>query len=340
MEVFAPIQHTQIEWFTQWCKDRHAAAEEPLTPESLAFEQREPDPSSQTAFRVLALLNLPAFLHFTTIHSRAIIQAKKNYATWSKTSLLGRLTSPLLEAWNWKDSIIANRTHVLSATATSLWTKRFGLSSTSPLHTWLTSGFTHRDFLHLAGNMAALFLYAPVCARVPGMSASHVAAITIGSSIFASAAQLVDWHYNYPRLFLSGSRIAMGASGIVAAFVALAAVAAPPATRVRIPFTEFRTQIRGWAVTQFTVDLLGCLAVHAERLSKRGLRREPKVCFAAHLGGAVFGVLYYYVVLKELEGKGAEGKESDGGEEPEVSQEKEEDPPTSVDDSPVIVETP
>ncbi|KAF2169810.1 hypothetical protein M409DRAFT_20224 [Zasmidium cellare ATCC 36951] len=316
---FAPIQYTQI---SRWIHRRKVSETENThtesNPQSISqrneFEQQKPDPHSNLAFKAIALLNLPAFINYTLIKSRATLKAIQSYETWSKSSLLGRWTSPTLERWNWKQRIITTRSKSLGAEETLLWTKRLGLSSTSPLWTWLTSGFLHERPDHLLGNMLALLAYSPLCARIPGMSALHVGAITLGASILASAAQLLEWRLRSHPLggAFGDRRTAMGASGIVSAFAALAAVAAPNA-RLGIPVVDFSAPVWVLSGMQVLGDVMGLLRLDevfkaSGSTSRSWSQQRPRVGYAAHLGGAVFGVVYYFAVLRNLQ----ERSEDDG----------------------------
>lgn len=256
------------------------------------------------AFALVHLLNLPAFFNCIAIKVRSQIRENNSWKTWRKDSFLGRWTGPTLERWDLKDIIIKNRAKLLSARETNVWTRRLGLSTTSPLWTWITSGFVHMDLKHLAGNMAALCMYASICERIPGMSAIHVGAVTVGSSLCASAAQLLEWHARLPLVggVARDREVAMGASGIVSAFAAIVA-AAVPWHRLRIPILDVSAPIWVFVGMQVLGDVVGLFRLDELVSPRTSWQPRPRVGYAAHLGGALFGLVYYYAFLHGAESK-------------------------------------
>lgn len=162
----------------------------------------------------------------------------------------------------------------------------------------------HVDLNHLTSNMTSLLSVAPICARLPGMTPIHIVAITIGSSICASAALILEWSIRLAPGFKQDRTYAMGASGIVSAFMAVAAAGAPMSSfsfqGISVPFWVL-------AVLQFGGDIAGLLRLDELMSGKRkswlDTMRAPRIGYAAHLGGAACGLVYYYAVLRRHEMK-------------------------------------
>lgn len=302
MDSFAPIQHTQIRAWLSGRKSPENLSTKPNQP----WESRDADDSlqrrpSELAFATIALLNLPAILKFTLIKVQARVKAIRSWHDWSTKSFIGRWAAPTLERWDWRDSLIGAYSRALSTSETADWTQRLGLSRKAPLWTWISSGFVHHDVSHFLGNMMGLYAYASICTHIPGMSPLHVFVVTTGSSISASVAQLVEWHFRLPPLkgAFGDPRVGIGASGIVSAFAALAAAAAPW-ERLRIPALGISVPCCAFVAVQFCGDLAGLLRL--DELFSKGPRKSlllPRVGHAAHLGGALFGLTYYYVFLRK-----------------------------------------
>lgn len=90
--------------------------------------------------------------------------------------------------------------------------------------------------------------------------------------------------------------MAIGASGIVSAFAALVAAAAPQA-RLRAPVLDISVPV--WVMFGFQLlgDLNGLFRLSELLSPNKSWQPRPRVGYAAHLGGALFGALYYYAFL-------------------------------------------
>ena len=148
-------------------------------------------------------------------------------------------------------------------------------------------------------NMIALSSVVPICSELPGMTAVHIFLITVGSSIWASAALITEWSIRLAPGFEQDRSHAIGASGIVSAFVAVAAAGAPKSSLslngIRVPFWVL-------AIIQFGGDIAGLLRLDelmsGQKRSWLETMRTPRIGYAAHIGGAAFGLIYYYGVLR------------------------------------------
>ncbi|EME49181.1 hypothetical protein DOTSEDRAFT_163305 [Dothistroma septosporum NZE10] len=299
MDAISPAQHEQVQKWLAHASLRHRPHHPIDITTDIATEDRRSWPKNDVAFAFLGALNVPAFLKAQMIKVHATKQAIDSWTRWSADTFSGRWTSETLEWLGAKDKIIAANSHMKGTLATYEWIHRFGLSPTSPLYTWLTNGFIHLDASHLISNMIGLVSVAPICSRVPGMTPSHVFAITIGSSICASAAQVTEWKFRVVPGHREAFMHAIGASGIVKAFIAVAAAGAREE-----PVTLFGISVPCWIVGLLSIagDVAGLLRLDELMVGKRkswlDAMRQPRIGYAAHLGGAAFGLIYYYAMLR------------------------------------------
>ncbi|KAI7608613.1 hypothetical protein KC343_g12629 [Hortaea werneckii] len=179
--------------------------------------------------------------------------------------------------------------------------------------TLLTSAFSHQDPLHFIFNMLSLRAFATLLTRVPGVKPSHLILLATGSAIAGSLGFLYhDSHRRQPtsqqkpnligrtvegadRQISRGipgaaaargieiHRSALGASGMVLGFGA-AATCLAPFTRMAVMFVPVPVPL--WVLT----------TVYAA--ADTYFLDDPRspVAHSAHLGGAVFGGLFYLVV--------------------------------------------
>lgn len=172
-------------------------------------------------------------------------------------------------------------------------------------YTLITSAFSHRDLGHFMFNMLALNAFGSILAWVPGIGAAHVVGLAIGSAAAGSAA----WLYHVrtrkqPQPASSTNRnvfagfggspivrqiyIGLGASGMVMGLGAAATLLMPfaPMNLMLIPIP-----IPLWAITA------GYFALDSYYLNS-----DSKVGHSAHLGGAVFGAVFYFLMLRNKGG--------------------------------------
>lgn len=156
----------------------------------------------------------------------------------------------------------------------------------------------HYHPIHLAMNVLALVSIGPVIVQVFGASA--FCATWVGAALCSSWGSLL-WERNRERILgrkgpnnvstLSGGHLesrSIGASGSILGLIAIATCLAPSAT-VRI----FPVPI-GFPLWAYTVALTG--------LSGAALINGwlPWIGHAGHLGGMVFGLVFYLYPLKGL----------------------------------------
>ncbi|KAI7153141.1 hypothetical protein KC349_g8550 [Hortaea werneckii] len=184
--------------------------------------------------------------------------------------------------------------------------------------TLLTSAFSHQDPLHFAFNMLSLKAFATILTRIPGIRAPHIIFLATGSALASSFAFLS--HDNSRRQnkdqgstnligrTISGSnrqitrgipgarpvgverpRSALGASGMVLGFGA-AATCLAPFTSMSVMFLPVPVPL--WVLTVVYA------AVDTYFLDDA---RSP-VGHSAHLGGTVFGAVFYLGFLRRFGG--------------------------------------
>jgi membrane associated rhomboid family serine protease len=163
--------------------------------------------------------------------------------------------------------------------------------------TLVTCAFSHQDFSHILFNMLALNTFGSVLciAGGVGVGAPHVAALFIGSAVAGSAAFLyqkkpqIDRHWGpFAQHGLASSATCLGASGAVMGFATVATCLAPllRVSPILIPIGIPMFMVTG-----------GFVALDWFYLNKNDL-----VGRSAHLGGAVFGAVYYLAFLRRFGG--------------------------------------
>ncbi|KAK4530048.1 hypothetical protein CCYA_CCYA03G0905 [Cyanidiococcus yangmingshanensis] len=144
-------------------------------------------------------------------------------------------------------------------------------------HTLLTSSISHMGFLHLLGNMFLLANFGlDVC---KALGPSRFLTLYAGGAFLSSAVSLL-----YKRLRLSGA-VSVGASGSVMAILVMFAMLFPKAS----------LYVMGIKMTAKEACLLWVLFDVAGVVGRLGY-----IDFAAHLGGALFGYLYFSYIEERL----------------------------------------
>jgi membrane associated rhomboid family serine protease len=163
--------------------------------------------------------------------------------------------------------------------------------------TFVTSAFSHKDFLHIFFNMISFNAFASVLcvANGVGVGVPHICALTLSSAVAAGATWLYQkkpetrnrrrgiWG-RWGEHGLAASVNALGASGVVMAFSAVATCLAPMQKFLIFPL-PIPIPIFVLTCGYFAVDLFY-------------LNVDDSVGRSAHLGGAVFGVVYYLAALR------------------------------------------
>jgi len=163
--------------------------------------------------------------------------------------------------------------------------------------TLVTSAFSHKDLMHILFNMLALNTFGSVLCMAGGIGvgAPHVAALYLGSALAGSAAFLyqktpqVDSRWGrFAQHGLASSPTCLGASGAVMGFATVATCLAP---LMRMSFILIPIGVPMFLVTG------GFVAVDLFYLGKNDL-----IGRSAHLGGALFGAVYYLAFLRRFGG--------------------------------------
>jgi membrane associated rhomboid family serine protease len=163
--------------------------------------------------------------------------------------------------------------------------------------TLVTSAFSHQNIMHILFNMMSLNAFGGVLciARGVGIGPFHVAALFCGSAIAGSLAFLYQKKPRANKLWgpyaqhgLASSPGALGASGAVMGFATAATCIAPfmPMSFLLIP-----GQVPMFLMTGIYIGIdLFCIG------------QEDLIARSAHLGGAVFGAVYYLAFLRRFGG--------------------------------------
>ncbi|KAL8404628.1 hypothetical protein RB594_009473 [Gaeumannomyces avenae] len=157
--------------------------------------------------------------------------------------------------------------------------------------TLLTSAFSHYDTVHLAVNMM-VFHFSATMALELGFGAARLAFLSLGSALTASAASLLHDQTTAHQGPVSG---ALGASGMVEGIMAAVACTAPRRwvylllPPVPVPLGVMCFGFLGW-------DLYRLYRARTEGPTENWM--GSFVGYAAHLGGAFFGVSYWFLRIR------------------------------------------
>lgn len=161
-------------------------------------------------------------------------------------------------------------------------------------YTAITSAFSHYNATHLFFNMFGLWTFGSIVAR-SGVGPLATISLLTGSALTGSIAWLYEHHedetssrrslFEMPRTAAINS--ALGASGMLMGAVATATCLAPMAPMALL----------GVIPMPLYVATAGFVAMDLYYLDK-----ASKIGHSAHLGGAVFGAVYYFAFLPRLGG--------------------------------------
>jgi membrane associated rhomboid family serine protease len=160
--------------------------------------------------------------------------------------------------------------------------------------TLLTSAFSHTALVHFFFNMFALSTFSTIIAAFPGIGAAHMLALCMGSGIAGSFAWLYEKTSGpggRQNAMARSHQAALGASGMVmgAAAVATCLMPAAPMYIMFIPIP-----IPLWATTLLFAGV-DAYFLHSER---------SPIGHSAHLGGGLFGAMFYVAFLRRFGGVG------------------------------------
>lgn len=169
----------------------------------------------------------------------------------------------------------------------------------SRYYTLLTCAFSHRDVAHIAFNMFNIWTFGQILGWA-GVGPANTTLLCLGSAIAGSAA----WAYHHafikpdPRQkhVIMNSHVmrakdmdtAIGASGMVMGAGAVAACLAPFAP-MQLMFIPINIPLWGIVAGYFAID-------------SYFLNTGKMIGHAAHMGGAVAGVAYYFLMLRGFGG--------------------------------------
>ncbi|SMR64569.1 unnamed protein product [Zymoseptoria tritici ST99CH_3D1] len=259
--------------------------------------------SALRAFAALGLSNLSAFAFLYWV-ARAAVRNVTMKAALSTDAVMGRQLSNAPPALPARGSAMELAYKTAVADAVGWWLARLAVNweAVRSGYVWrlITSSFVHLDSKHLIGSLVGIYQVAWPCARIPGMNAWHVGAITVGSSIFSSLIGLIQ-HAHFLRIIpcpTPTDSVCYGASGVVSAFMIVAAMGRPW-DRVGVGFGG-QTAITMPNCVYGGLHILhncGSLAILLGFLGRRNMV-PANIGYATHLGGAAFGAIYYTMVFQ------------------------------------------
>lgn len=169
-------------------------------------------------------------------------------------------------------------------------------------HTLITSAFSHRDLPHFIFNMVSLHAFGSALVFAPHITALQTATVAIGSALASSFAFLYHQQTSKPAAsrakknpFSSGynqvavQTVGLGASGVVMGLSAVTTCLMPLAP-MRFMFIPVSLPLFVLTGAYYGIDMY---YLHDS---------SSRVGHAAHLGGAVFGAVYYLATLRRAPG--------------------------------------
>ncbi|KAK5133036.1 hypothetical protein LTR08_008241 [Meristemomyces frigidus] len=165
--------------------------------------------------------------------------------------------------------------------------------------TLLTAAFSQKDLTHFAFNMWGLYMFGRILAYVPGVRASQVLGLAVGSALAGSLSALYfpggrketrdpRWGPNAQHFKPQEAKVTLGASGVVMGVAAAAAGLMPSLTMYIFPIP---IPIPLWIT-------VGLYAATDYWYLDSGDNRSH----SAHLAGTAFGAFFYAVFLKRYGG--------------------------------------
>jgi membrane associated rhomboid family serine protease len=148
--------------------------------------------------------------------------------------------------------------------------------------TIITSEFSHQDLRHFVFNMIAFHQLSKVLIY-SGVPASRIVGLILGSAVTASAAFLVDFSSRAHSSNGLVKHVGLGASGVVMGVTATVACIAPKMTVAVMGIIPMPLWLFGAGTALVDTYLLG---------------GNTGIGHSAHLGGAAFGVAYYFFRLR------------------------------------------
>ncbi|KAK8156553.1 hypothetical protein BKA80DRAFT_281826 [Phyllosticta citrichinensis] len=148
----------------------------------------------------------------------------------------------------------------------------------------LLSHFSHVSTMHFGFNMMAFWsLGNGIIMSLPLMTGPRFLTLCLGSALGSTVATYAN---KQSRGISNGS---LGASGLISGIAAAIALRAPFA---KMQFIFIPVGIPAWVLTG------GFFAYSAYSVAAYDPRNPPLLDHAGHLGGAVFGALYYFMSLR------------------------------------------
>lgn len=151
--------------------------------------------------------------------------------------------------------------------------------------TVVTNAFSQVGLGHFAANMISMYAFGSVLTFVPGIAARHIYALVLGAGAAGSLAFLA---FEASKGRSRNSRGLIGASGAVMGLGAAASCLNPRATMLLYGFVP--VPLWGLMLGYFALDNYMIDSQHSRTAS------------SAHIGGLVFGALYYALRLRRFGG--------------------------------------
>ncbi|OTB05867.1 hypothetical protein M426DRAFT_21598 [Hypoxylon sp. CI-4A] len=155
-------------------------------------------------------------------------------------------------------------------------------------YTIFTHTVSHFDLSHLSTNMIAFYLATKWAIRA-GMQVPTLLALGVGSAVTSSMASLFFDQRKFNYTFSS-----LGASGVIWG-IAMTMACREPIVRLRLPILSSRFPLGLLVMLSFMHDLSDLVSGSKES-------QESLTGTGSHVGGAAFGILFYFLYMKKPRG--------------------------------------
>lgn len=169
--------------------------------------------------------------------------------------------------------------------------------------TMVTSAFSHGDLFHILCNMWGL-VQAYRVMKLIRFSTPRTIALGLGSAVAGSAVYL--WERSTRPTAKERETPGVGSSAMITGMFAASAMAVPNLP-MRFPIVDYPFQLRTMVLAFAAFDVVGLVWERLEGMRQRKVHplvdQGHSVAYAAHLGGTVFGAVFYAVALRKYRGR-------------------------------------
>eukprot|EP01103_Thecamoeba_quadrilineata_P006585 TRINITY_DN16311_c0_g1_i1.p1 TRINITY_DN16311_c0_g1~~TRINITY_DN16311_c0_g1_i1.p1 ORF type:complete len:278 (+),score=21.87 TRINITY_DN16311_c0_g1_i1:16-849(+) len=155
------------------------------------------------------------------------------------------------------------------------------------LHTLLTSSFCHVSFIHFFVNMYVLYTFMPGAYQICNRDPIEFMKVYLGGGFMGGFLSMIK------KFTSMDSRASVGASGSICSLLILVGL--------KYPDSQFGVVFLPESVLSFDALTGLCVFFAIELVGLLILRKRSPIDHAGHLGGALFGLGYYFLNSSERE---------------------------------------